>query len=95
MIKKFGSKVGRYKVSAKEDRTYDGIVFDSKWELETYKLLKLHLPADAHIHRQVEFVLQPKFKDAEGRSVREIKYASDFLITRDGNLLPDTITPVS
>lgn len=91
MRNNFIPKVGRYKVSAKQDRTFDGIVFDSKWELETYKLLKTHLPAYAHVHRQVEFLLQPKFKDAEGRSVREIKYASDFVITKDGNLLPDVV----
>jgi hypothetical protein len=89
---KGGPKFGRYKVSAKEDRTYDAIVFDSKWEMNTYKLLKSLLP-DAHIHRQVEFLLQPKFRSADGKAVREINYASDFVITRDGNLLPDVVPP--
>ena len=91
MRPKFPFKTGRYKVSAKEDRTFNGIVFDSKWELETYKLLKTHLPADVQIHRQVEFLLQPKFKNAEGKAIREINYVSDFLITRQLDLLPNQL----
>jgi hypothetical protein len=91
MRPKFAFKTGRYKVSAKEDRTFDNIVFDSKWELETYKLLKTHLPADVKIHRQVEFLLQPKFKNAEGKAIREINYVSDFLITRQENLIANEL----
>jgi hypothetical protein len=79
-------KFGRYKVSAKEDRTYKGIVFDSKWEAETYKLLSTLLPADVTIHRQVDFLLQEKFKGPDGKAVREIRYSADFVITREKEL---------
>lgn len=87
------AKYGRYKVSPKEDRTYDGIVFDSKWEAATYELLKLNLPAPACIHRQVTFLLQPKFKLEDGKTIREINYVADFVLTKDGNLLPNTVPP--
>lgn len=86
------AKYGRYKVSPKEDRTYDGIVFDSKWEALTYELIKTHIPA-SHIHRQVTFLLQPKFKLEDGKAIREINYVADFVLTKDGNLLPNTVPP--
>jgi hypothetical protein len=84
-------KVGRYKVSPKEARTYNGIVFDSKWESETYKLLSTLLPAGVNIHRQVTFLLQEKFKDQNGKAVREINYLSDFVITREAELKENVI----
>lgn len=84
-------KFGRYKVSSKENRTIDGIVFDSKWEGESYKLLKLLLPVDVYIHRQVNFLLQEKFKAPNGKAVREINYSADFVITRAPELSPNTI----
>jgi hypothetical protein len=84
-------KVGRYKVSPKEARTYNGIVFDSKWESETYKLLSTLLPAGVNIHRQVTFLLQEKFKDQNGKGVREINYLSDFVITRETELQENVI----
>jgi hypothetical protein len=84
-------KVGRYKVSPKEARTYNGIVFDSKWESETYKLLSTLLPPGVNIHRQVTFLLQEKFKDQNGKGVREINYLSDFVITRETELKENVI----
>lgn len=87
------AKVGRYKVSPKEARTYEGIVFDSKWEAETYKLLSTLLPKDVKIHRQVNFLLQEKFKAPNGKAVREINYLADFVISREeqlqDNVIPD------
>jgi hypothetical protein len=85
------SKRGRYKVSPKEARTYEGIVFDSKWEAETYKLLSTLLPEDVHIHRQVDFLLQEKFRAPNGKAVREIHYSADFVITREKELKEDVI----
>lgn len=87
------AKVGRYKVSPKEARTYEGIVFDSKWEAETYKLLSTLLPKDVKIHRQINFLLQEKFKAPNGKAVREINYLADFVISREeqlqDNVIPD------
>jgi hypothetical protein len=85
------AKVGRYKVSPKEARTYNGIVFDSKWELETYKLLSTLLPEGVNIHRQVDFILQDKFRSPDGKAVREIRYSADFVITREEELQPNVI----
>lgn len=85
------AKVGRYKVSPKEARTYEGIVFDSKWEAETYKLLSTLLPKDVKIHRQVNFLLQEKFKAPNGKGIREINYLADFLITREEELQDNVI----
>lgn len=84
-------KLGRYRVSAKEDRTYDNIVFDSKWEAQTYKLLKMLLPADVNIHMQVPFLLQEKFKTKDGKAIREINYCADFVITKEKELPPNII----
>lgn len=85
------AKAGRYKVSPKEARTYEGIVFDSKWEAETYKLLSTLLPKDVKIHRQVNFLLQEKFKAPNGKAVREINYLADFLISREEELQDNVI----
>ena len=82
---------GRYKVSPKEARTYEGIVFDSKWESETYKLLTTLLPSNVTVHRQVDFLLQEKFKGPDGKAVREIRYSADFVITRDKELKENSI----
>lgn len=84
-------KFGRYKVSPKEARTYEGIVFDSKWEAETFKLLTTLLPKDVNIHKQVTFLLQEKFKDPNGKAVREINYLADFVITRETELKENEI----
>lgn len=85
------AKAGRYKVSPKEARTYEGIVFDSKWEAETYKLLSTLLPKDVKIHRQVNFLLQEKFKAPNGKAVREINYLADFVISREEELQDNVI----
>jgi hypothetical protein len=93
ILNKGKAKFGRYKVSAKEDRTYENIVFDSKWEAQTYKLLKMLLPSDVHVHRQVNFLLQEKFRSKDNKAVREINYSADFVITRESaleeNVIPD------
>lgn len=73
-------KYGRYKVSPAEDRTFGGIVFDSKWESSVFQQLRQQVPED-HIHRQVAFTLQPKFKSADGKAVREIQYIADFVLS--------------
>lgn len=88
---KGSKKFGRYKVSPKEARTHEGVVFDSKWEAETFKLLTLLLPEGVIIHKQVSFLLQEKFKDNNGKAVREINYLADFVITREAVLKENEI----
>ena len=77
----------KYHVSAREDRTYDGIVFDSKAEMEYYREVVLPLAAAGEIVQyelQKSFVLQPGFRH-DGKAVRVITYVCDFyLIYKDG-----------
>ena len=77
----------KYHVSAREDRTYDGIVFDSKAEMEYYREVVLPLAAAGGIVQyelQKSFVLQPGFRH-DGKAVRAITYVCDFyLIYKDG-----------
>lgn len=68
----------KYHVSAREDRTYDGIVFDSKAEMEYYREVVLPLAAAGEIVQyelQKSFVLQPGFRH-DGKAVRAITYAA-------------------
>lgn len=78
----------KYHVSAREDRTYDGIVFDSKAEMEYYRDVVLPLAAAGEIVQyelQKSFVLQPGFRH-DGKAVREITYVCDFyLVYKDGH----------
>lgn len=78
----------KYHVSAREDRTYDGIVFDSKAEMEYYREVVLPLAAAGEIVQyelQKSFVLQPGFRH-DGKAVRAITCVCDFyLIYKDGH----------
>lgn len=76
-VEKAGNK---FHVSKKEDRTTDGIVFDSKQEMLVYQWLK---EAGIPMERQVTFVLQPRF-ELNGVKYRAIEYWADFKITVDG-----------
>jgi len=69
----------KYHVSPKVERTYDGIVFDSKFEMQAYKLLVSNLGKDYFTLSPV-YELQPGFRDEQGKAIRAIKYVGDFLI---------------
>lgn len=77
----------KYKVSAKEDRTYDGVVFDSKAEMKYYRDVVLPGVANGTIvdyQLQKPYELQPGFK-RDGKTVRAITYVCDFyLVYADG-----------
>lgn len=79
----------KYHISSKESRTYDGIVFDSRLELQYYR--DVLVPAMAcgdvtDVKRQVAYTLQPSFKRA-GKAVRAITYKADFVVTyKDGTI---------
>ena len=68
------TRMHKYGVSAKDQRTLDGIVFDSKLEMHAYRLLQ---ERGISFRRQVEFELSPAFQH-EGRAVRSIRYVADF-----------------
>ncbi len=71
----------KYGVSDKEQRTCDGIVFDSKKEMLRYKELILLSKAReiSELQRQVKFELQPKFVTKDGETIRAINYIADFV----------------
>lgn len=72
----------KYHVSAKEGRTYNGIVFDSKAEMEYYRDVVLPGVASGDIvdfTLQKPYELQPKFT-YNGKTVRAITYVCDFYL---------------
>ena len=72
----------KYNVSPKQERTVDGVVFDSKWECKAYLLLKSMLGKDSFELSPV-YELQPSFKFGS-KTIRAIKYIGDFLIKYNG-----------
>lgn len=76
-VEKVVNRPNKYGVSAAELRTMDGIVFDSKREMCCYRILR---DSGVPFTRQVEFVLQDSYVDADGKKVREIRYKADFLL---------------
>ena len=70
----------KYNVGKKTERIYDGIVFDSKMEMDYYieKILpSLESGEIKSFERQKRFLLQPDFK-RDGKSIRKIEYVADF-----------------
>lgn len=72
----------------KGKRTYNGIVFASKLEMEFYRdwvIPKIKLGEIIKCERQVKYELQPSF-ESKGKKYRSINYVSDFDITfKDGS----------
>lgn len=65
-----------------ENRTFDGIVFDSTMELRYYRDVLLPLVESGNVAEyelQKPYELQPKFVH-DGRTVQTIKYVADFYI---------------
>ncbi len=73
-------KYNKYGVSAKSERTYNNIVFDSKKEMKRYKeLLLLEKAGDiSDLILQPSFELQPSFQSQYGKKIRAINYVADF-----------------
>jgi hypothetical protein len=71
-------KQGRIRVSAKEDRTIDGVVFASKWEARCYKEFRdAFKPGAFTLQPRIELV--PKFVGPDGEKVRNVEYRGDFI----------------
>ena len=73
----------KYNVSPKDQRTADDIVFDSKFEMKAYELLK-SLLGKQYFDLSPKYELQPKFRDESGKAIRAIMYIGDFLINYKG-----------
>lgn len=67
---------GRYKVAAKEDRTADGVVFDSEHEMNQYLKLKMLYRAGTI----TDLELQPRFPLVVN-GVKVCEYVADFRCT--------------
>ena len=69
---------GKYNVSPPEERTADGITFDSKIEMNAYKMLCSH---NINFSYHAVYELQPAC-ECGGKKHRAIAYEGDFLLTR-------------
>lgn len=76
-------KFNKYNVSPKADRTFDGITFDSKFEMKAYQVLVSNL-GKQYFELSPTYELQPKFRDGDGKAIRSITYVGDFLINYKG-----------
>jgi hypothetical protein len=80
-------KTHKYKVAPKADRTYGGIIFDSKGELLRYLEL-LQLERAGHLYelqRQVAFEVVDGVRWA-GKILKPIRYLADFTYREPGNV---------
>lgn len=99
------TETSKYNVSKKTDnRTFDGIVFDSAVEMKFYKEVVIPGVKKGTItsfELQKKFELQPKFKH-KGKQYKEISYIADFVLTYpDGHIdvidikgMPDHVAPI-
>lgn len=84
-----GTKQPKYKVAPVNDRTVDGIVFDSKGEMQRYLDLVLLFKAGeiSNLAIQPEFTLQDGYRDEQGKYIRPIKYIADFSYYDNGKFI--------
>ena len=77
--KEFGQYFNKYGVSNKAERTMDGIIFDSKLEMNRYAYLKMLESRGiiTNLQRQFTFELVPKF-ECQGIKYRCVSYKADF-----------------
>lgn len=83
----------KYNVSAKDTRTWNGVVYDSRKEMERAMELSLMERAGQiqSLRRQVPFVLQDKFTDNTGKTQRAITYVCDFMYEQDGKTVVEDV----
>lgn len=64
----------------------DGIDFDSKREARRYQELKALEKAGriTDLKLQVPYTILPSMKDADGKTIRGIKYVADFVYRQNG-----------
>lgn len=83
----------KYNVSSKDTRTWNGVVYDSRKEMERAMELSLMERAGQiqSLRRQVPFVLQDKFTDNTGKTQRAITYVCDFMYEQDGKTVVEDV----
>lgn len=74
------TRSNKYNVSSKEKRTFYGIVFDSKKEMEWYIALSEDEKQGKiqDLKRQVPFTLQEGYTSLQGKKIRPITYKADY-----------------
>lgn len=77
---------GRIRVSAKADRTFEGITFASKAEMNRYAELRMAEKAGliGGLDTQVPIMLQESFTHKIHGTQQAIKYICDFAYKQDG-----------
>ena len=88
-------KQSKYKAKKSE---CDGIVFDSKVEMEYYKYLRLQASLNEikHFEIQVPYPLLDRFQAATGENIRSITYKLDFVVKHlDGTVQAIDIKGIS
>ena len=82
---------GKYNVAAKEDRTYQGIVFDSKAEMTRYIYLKSEEKAERihNLQRQTKF---PIIGTQSGYKICD--YIADFTYLKNGRSVVEDVKGV-
>jgi hypothetical protein len=72
--------VGSSKKYGNRKTEVDGLLFDSAWEAEVYRMLKLraYVGEIRDLQRQVTFVLLPGFRDKWKKWHKPIEYRADF-----------------
>lgn len=75
------SSFHKYNVVNKESRFYDGIQFDSRFEMLRYRELRLleGMGEISELRLQVPFQLLDDFISGDGKKIRGVKYISDFV----------------
>jgi len=84
----------KYKVSSKEKRTYDGIVFDSMAEKDRYIHLKNREKSGniSELKLQTPFTILQNFTNNRGKKIRGIKYYADFTYKdKDGVMIAEDV----
>lgn len=83
----------KYNVSSKDSRTWNGVVYDSRKEMERAVELSLMERAGQikNLRRQVPFVLQDKFTDNTGKAQRAVTYVCDFMYEQDGKTVVEDV----
>ena len=69
----------KYGVAEPVRRTFEGVVFDSTWEMQVYQALLAAFPKKA-IQRQVPFTLVEKGRFLDGTARRAVRYVADFVV---------------
>jgi len=72
--------MNKYFVAPKEERTYQGIVFSSKLEMNRYiELFLLQKTGEiTNLRLQPKYVLIPAYTNAAGKKVQNVTYVADF-----------------